>query len=115
MAHKEIVSEITQAEFPKIINDKKNKVVIVDFFAEWCMPCVIMAPVLHRLAEKYSVKGAKFVKINVDDAQQLSMEYEVSGIPCIVFFQDGKEVDRVVGAGKEEILNEKISDYLKVA
>jgi len=107
---KEFVQEITEKDFSSIIKNKKENLVIVDFFAEWCMPCVMMGPVFHRLSEKY--KQVKFVKINVDDAPKLSQEYEISSIPCIVFFKDGEEVDRVIGGVSEDILTEKISDYL---
>jgi thioredoxin 1 len=112
MAKKESVIEITQTEFHKVIEDKKTPLVIVDFFAEWCMPCVMMGPVFKTLAEKYPT--VKFCKINVDDAPVVSNEYEISSIPCIVFFKDGDEVDRVVGGVSEDILEEKISDYLKL-
>jgi thioredoxin 1 len=112
MVKKESVTEITQTEFPKIISDKKTPLVIVDFFAEWCMPCVMMGPVFKSLAEKYT--QVKFCKINIDDAPNLSNEYEISSIPCIVFFKDGEEVDRVVGSVSEEIFEEKVSDYLNL-
>jgi len=109
MPKKEIVSEITESEFSKIINNKEKNLVIVDFFAEWCMPCVVLSPVIERLAEKFP--KVKFAKINVDGAPKLSQEYEISSIPCIIFFKDGKVVDMVVGAVNERILEEKISDY----
>jgi thioredoxin 1 len=112
MARKELVQELTQKEFPSVVNDKKNKLVIVDFFAEWCFPCTMMAPIFERFAEKNS--EVKFAKINVDDASDLSDQYEISSIPCIIFFKDGKEVDRIVGSVSEDILEEKISDYLKL-
>ena len=107
-----LLQEINQADFSKIINDKKNNLAIVDFFAEWCMPCVMMGPIFQRLSEKY--KQVKFAKINVDDASQLAQEYEISSIPCIVFFKDGKEVDRVIGGVSEDLLSEKINDYLRL-
>ena len=110
MPKKELVAEITQSEFPNIINDKKNKLVIIDFYAEWCMPCLMMVPIMERMAEKN--KGIKFAKINVDDAGNLANEYEVSSIPCIIFFKDGEEVDSIVGSIAEDILKEKIYDYL---
>ena len=112
MPKKESVSEITETEFSKIINDKKIPLIIVDFFAEWCMPCVMMGPVFERVAEKS--KSVKFCKINVDDAPKLSNQYEISSIPCIVFFKDGEEVDRVIGSLNEDLLQEKIDDYLKL-
>jgi thioredoxin 1 len=109
---KERVQEISEKDFSKIINSKKENLVIIDFFAEWCMPCVMMAPVFARLAEKYS--QVKFAKINVDDAPKLSQEYEISSIPCIVFFKDGEEVDRIIGGVNEDVLIEKIQDYLRL-
>ncbi len=112
MAKKGAVFEITESEFSKIINDKKTPLVIVDFFAEWCMPCVMMGPVFERLAEKNN--GAKFCKLNVDDAPEAAQQYEISSIPCIVFFKDGKEVDRLIGGRSEDALQEKISDYLRL-
>jgi len=111
MGKKEMVSELSEDNFNRIINDEKTPLVVVDFFAEWCMPCVMMGPVIERMAEKNT--EVKFCKINVDDAPNLSNEYEVSSIPCIVFFKEGKEVDRIVGAVNEHILNEKIKDYIK--
>lgn len=109
---KENVHNIKEEEFSKIIADKKPKLIIVDFFAEWCMPCVTMGPIIEKLAEKN--KDVKFCKINVDDAPKLSQEYEISSIPCIVFFQDGKEVDRLIGARSEQDLQEEIRDYLEL-
>jgi thioredoxin 1 len=109
---KEQVQEISQSEFSGVIGDKKKNLVIVDFFAEWCMPCVMMGPVFQRLSEKYD--KVRFVKINVDDASKLAQEYEISSIPCIVFFKDGEEVDRVVGGVSEDLLVEKINDYLRL-
>ena len=109
---KDAVTEITETEFSKIITDKKIPLIIIDFFAEWCMPCVMMGPVFERVAEKS--KNVKFCKINVDDAPKLANQYEVSSIPCIIFFKDGKEVDRVIGGLNEDLLQEKIDDYLKL-
>lgn len=114
MAHKkELVSELTQTEFSKIIKDKNVSLIIADFYAEWCFPCTMMAPVMEQFAEK-NKDDVKFVKINVDDASQLADQYEISSIPCIIFFKEGKEVDRIVGAVNEAILEEKIKDYLEL-
>jgi len=110
MVKKESVFELSESELPKVINDEKTPLVIVDFFAEWCMPCVMMGPVFERLSEKN--KKVKFCKINVDDAPKASEKYEISSIPCIVFFKDGEVVDRVVGSIAEDLLQEKIDDYL---
>jgi len=112
MVKKESVFELTESSFPKIMTDKKTPLVIVDFFAEWCMPCVMMGPVFERLSEKNT--NVKFCKINVDEAPKLSQQYEISSIPCIIFFKDGEEVDRIIGSTGEDLFQEKINDYLKL-
>lgn len=112
MAKKKLIFELTPGEFPKVIADKKTPLVIVDFFATWCFPCTMMAPVFERLAEKNP--SVKFAKIDVDDASDIANKYEISSIPCIVFFKEGKEVDRIVGNVSEDILEEKIDDYLRL-
>jgi thioredoxin 1 len=105
---KKAVSELTTKKFQEIIKKEKG-LIVVDFFADWCMPCVIMAPVLESLYEKN--KNVTFAKINVDDNSDLAQEYEISSIPCIVFFKEGKEVDRLIGADSEDALQEKINEF----
>jgi|TARA_B110001454_G_scaffold31027_1_gene30301 thioredoxin 1 len=85
--------------------------VMVDFWAEWCGPCRAIAPVLEELSEDYDGK-AHIVKINVDENAKLSADYQVHGIPCLVIFKDGKEVERVVGAGSKEVYAEKLEQFV---
>lgn len=106
----EIAVEITEQEFKDIINNS-HKLVIVDFFAEWCMPCVMQTPIIEELAEKFN--DVKFVQLNVDDNQKLSARYSVSSIPCLIFFKNGKEVDRVIGLRDADFLEERINEHLK--
>ena len=101
--------EITEKEFNEIINNS-HKIVVVDFFAEWCMPCVMMAPVIEELAEK--IKEIKFTKINVDDNSNLSRKYKISSIPCLVIFKDGKEAGRIIGNQTAEVIEKKIKGFL---
>lgn len=112
MANKENVTELSEAEFSKFISEKKAKLVVVDFFAEWCMPCVMMGPVIEELAEGNIKNDVFFGKINVDEAPKLSNEYKISSIPCVVFFKDGKEIGRSIGAVGAERLQEKIDELL---
>ena len=100
--------EITEKEFPEIINS--SKLVVADFFAEWCMPCLMLAPVLEELGEE--MKNVKFVKLNVDDNSDLAGKYNVSSIPCLVIIRDGKEVDRLVGNQSKEDIEEKVNEFL---
>ena len=80
--------------------------VLVDFYADWCGPCKMMAPVVESLAGELKGK-ARVGKINVDENQDLAMEYNVMSIPTLIIFKDGKETKRFVGVrDKSEILNE---------
>ena len=80
--------------------------VLVDFYADWCGPCKMMAPVVESLAAELQGR-AKVGKINVDENQDLAMEYNVMSIPTLIIFKDGKEIKRFVGVrDKSEILNE---------
>ena len=71
-------------------------VVVVDFWASWCGPCKMLAPTIDKLAEQYDGK-AVVGKVNVDDEQALAVQYGVMSIPTLVYFKDGKEVERKVG------------------
>ncbi len=101
--------EITDQEFNEVINNS-HKLVFVDFFAEWCMPCLMIAPVIEDLASE--MKEVKFVKINVDDNRELAEKYVISSIPCMILFKDGKEVDRIIGNQTAENIEKKIKKHL---
>ena len=96
VTHNDSEVELTEEEFNEIISNG-HKLVVVDFFAEWCMPCVMMSPIIEELAESITMKEVKFVKINTDDNPHLSQKYKISSIPCLVIFKKGKEVGRIVG------------------
>ncbi len=83
---------------------KSEKKVLVDFNATWCGPCKMMGPVIEELSEE--MKDIKFVSVDVDDEDELAETYGVSSIPCLVLFEDGKEVSRNVGfMPKDELEN----------
>ena len=73
-----------------------DKPAIVDFWATWCGPCRMLAPVIEEIANEYEGK-VKVGKVNVDDEQELAIRYGVMSIPSVIFFKDGKEIDRKVG------------------
>jgi thioredoxin 1 len=82
---------------------KKNEYAVVDFWAEWCMPCRYIAPVVEELAKEYSGKVA-FGKLNVDVNQTIAARFGISAIPTLIMFKNGKAVDQIVGAmPKKEI------------
>jgi len=101
--------EITEQEFNEIINNSHN-LVVVDYYAEWCMPCLMLAPIIEEIAD--SMKEVKFTKINIDDNPELAKKYNISSIPCLIIFKEGKEVDRIVGAQTYEKIEEKIEKWL---
>tara|TARA_Y100000034_G_scaffold66384_1_gene80159 strand:- start:38 stop:373 length:336 start_codon:yes stop_codon:yes gene_type:complete len=104
-------TEITEKEFSEIINNS-HKLVVVDFFAEWCMPCVMIAPIIEELAEVDSMKEVKFTKINIDDNADLANKYKVSSIPCLIIFKKGKEVDRIIGNQPADSIESTVKNYL---
>jgi len=102
------VSEITEKEFADVI---KSKVALVDFFAEWCMPCLMMAPVIEELSER--IKKVKFAKVNIDENSGLAGKFKVMSIPTLIIFKDGKEVERIIGSQPAENIEEKLKKYAK--
>ena len=103
--------EITKNNFEKEVKASKTPV-IVDFWASWCGPCMNLAPVFEELSKDYTGK-IKFAKANVEENQDLAGEFGVRGIPCLIVFNKGEEVDRIVGSMPKEALKEKIDDILK--
>jgi thioredoxin 2 len=88
--------------------------VLVDFWAPWCGPCRMVSPVVERLAADHAGR-LKVVKLNTDEAPDLSARYQVQGIPLLVVLRDGQEVDRLVGAPPPEQLRQWIEAHLPEA
>lgn len=83
---------------------EESKTVLVDFYADWCGPCKMLSPIIEEVAKENS--NAKIVKINVDDAQELAMNYNIMSIPTLVVIKEGKEINRTVGlVDKSEIIS----------
>ncbi|KAF5053170.1 Thiol:disulfide interchange protein DsbD [anaerobic digester metagenome] len=89
----------------------KKGLVMVDFWAEWCMPCKVMGPVLNELAEDENFK-AVVAKLNVDHYQPVSQQFGIRGIPTIILFKNGKEVDRIVGIKPKDFLIKQVNKHL---
>ncbi len=90
------VKDIKDSEFENLVL-KSDKPVLVDFWASWCGPCRMMAPVFEEVANSYSDK-VNFYKLNVDENQETPKKYGVRGIPTLMLFKDGAVVNTIVGA-----------------
>ena len=88
------VLKISADNFKKEVLEN-SKTVLVDFYADWCGPCKMISPVIEAVAKENET--IKFVKINVDEAQNLAMEYNIMSIPTLVVIKNGEEVNRAVG------------------
>jgi thioredoxin 1 len=86
---------------------KAHPALVIDFWAEWCGPCRRIGPIIEELAQEFAGK-VTFGKCNTDENQQLAMQLSISAIPNIVFFSNGQQVDRVIGAYPKEAIREKI-------
>ena len=85
----------------------KNKIVLVDFWAAWCAPCRMMAPVLNEVADEFP-EGYLVGKVNVDEYQSLAQKFNVRNIPTLVLFKNGKEINRFVGVKTKDFLLKNI-------
>ena len=99
----------TNTSFDELLADEK--LVIVDFWATWCGPCRMLSPLLDEVEEEMADK-ITVVKVNVDDADEIAMRYRIMSIPTLLFFKNGRQVDKSVGAMPKSALVEKINANL---
>ncbi|MDR0540776.1 MAG: thioredoxin [Dysgonamonadaceae bacterium] len=101
--------QITDAGFKELLAG--DKPVVVDFWAEWCGPCKMIAPFVDELAEAYKDQVV-IGKVNVDENEELPVGYGIRNIPTLLFFKNGKLVDKHIGAATKATLEEKIKALL---
>ncbi|MEJ2664460.1 MAG: thioredoxin [Spirochaetia bacterium] len=101
--------KVTKDNFKQEVLESKT-VVLTDFWAEWCMPCKMMDPVLEKVAEDYSDK-LKIAKINVDEEQDLASEFNIVSIPTMLVFKNGEVVDKKVGAVPRPVIDDLLTKH----
>lgn len=104
------LSEFTDTNFKEEVLDAKEPV-LVDFWATWCGPCKMIAPIVEELAREYTGR-VKIGKLNVDDNPRTATTYGIMSIPTLIFFKNGKVMEQAVGALNKAQLKRKIEDNL---
>ena len=105
----ERVKEVSDSSFGQDVLESE-KPVLVDFWAAWCAPCRMLSPTVEAIAEQY-LGSVAVVKLNVDDNPSTAATYGIKGIPTLILFSGGKEVERVVGATSKESISRMIERY----
>lgn len=102
---------LNSENFHKEIKES-NVPVLIDFYADWCGPCKMMAPIIEELANDYKGKAGIF-KLNVDDAREIATEYKITSIPTVMIFNKGEKVDEFIGAMPKNRLEDHLNKYLQ--
>jgi thioredoxin 1 len=105
------IVELTDALFDQVVHDSAEPV-LVDFWAPWCGPCRMLAPIIEQIAEEYGEK-AKVCKINTDQARESAIEFGISAIPTVILFKGGKVQKKWVGLTSKKDITEAIDKLLQ--
>ena len=108
------IHEITDQNFEQEVNGQQG-LSMVDFWATWCGPCRLVAPIVEKLAEDYAGQGLRVGKLDVDSNPQTASRFGVRSIPTILFFKNGELVDKVIGAVPRPQLEQRLQKHLAEA
>ena len=86
--------------------------VLVDYWADWCGPCKMIAPIIEELAGEYADKGIKIAKVDIDAAPELATKFSVMNVPTLLFLKDGAEVDKLIGAQSKAEIQKRLENML---
>lgn len=103
------MTELTNQNFEETI--ASSQPTVIDFWASWCMPCKIFAPVFEQVSDTMTGK-ANFYKVNIDEQQELAQKYGVASIPTIIIFKDGAQVDQMVGVQPKEAVLSAVEKHV---
>lgn len=103
-----MVKELTNREFAEFI---KEGLVLIDFYADWCMPCMMMGPVVEEVSKSFEGK-IKFGKVDVGEYQEIAQKFHVSSIPNFTLLKDGQMIQQFIGAMSEDDFEEKLKSFL---
>jgi len=109
----EYIEEVNDGNFEQLVL-QSNRPVLVDFWAQWCGPCRMLAPIVESLAKQYA-GAAQVVKLNVDDNPSAVQRYRIQAIPTLFLFQNGEEKDRMIGVTTKEAIARTIDAHLGAA
>ena len=108
MKNNDKVPELSKKEFESFI---KGNLTLIDFFADWCMPCVMMAPIIDELSERFKGK-VKFGKVNIEDNQELTQKFGIVSIPNFILFKDGEQIEQFIGSMPSEDFEKKLKEFV---
>lgn len=104
-----MIHHIEETRIREEIVKNSQKLSIIDFFADWCVPCQIQTPILVELDKKYP--ELEVYKVNVDESKEVTITYQINSVPTMIFFKDGGEVERVTGLASLKNLSEIVESF----
>ncbi|MBC8527693.1 MAG: thioredoxin [Candidatus Cloacimonetes bacterium] len=105
-----MAKKLTLENFDEVINS--GKLVLVDFWAEWCMPCIVMGPLIEELANEVDKEKVTIAKCDVQTEQAIAQKFSIMSIPTMLIFKDGKPMDQIIGVSQKQALLDKIDRYI---